>query len=161
MNKLKGLHYCIGVIVIMLVTFWGCQQGQVFNEHVEFSDKQWQKSKPLTFTPKIKEDSQEYKVYFDFRHVYGYQFENIMIQVKRVAPNGETQTENYDIQVAKSEDEYKSDCSGDICDLKELLEEETFSKAGKYKYVIEHTMPVDDLPNVMEVGLIIKKKSSK
>jgi gliding motility-associated lipoprotein GldH len=148
-GKLAGL-------IIGLFLF-SCQPGQVYKEHVKFSDHQWAQTNQVTFAPVIEDTSVSYTTYFDFRHVYGYQFETVQIKVERVTPSGAQEQKEYTIQVAKDGKGYKSDCSGDICDLRHALEDFSYPEAGEYKFTISHTMPYEDLPNVMEVGLVVRK----
>ena len=138
-----------------------CNPDRIYEEYSrDFSTLQWEKNKKIEFTPEIKDIQPDYKLSLAFRHVYGFPFKNMSVRVKEVTPSGKTISRDYTFQVMKDDSGYLGDCLSDICDLESVVERNVnYTEAGKYTYTIEHIMPVDVLPNVMELGLIIEKNT--
>ena len=131
---------------------------------MEKSQKQlhWKKGKKVSFNPEIIDNSETYNISFAFRHVYGFQLKSIKIRVQQTTPSGNTQSKDYEIPIFTEDDTYLSTCAGDICDLETLIEKDfKFEETGTYTYEIEHLVPIEELPNVMEIGMIIDKNGSE
>ena len=144
---------------LLIISILSCNPNVIYREYnKDFSTLQWEKGKKLEFTPEIKDISQSYKFTLAFRHVNGFQFKDMSVRITETTPSGKTSSKDYTIHVMKNDHEYLSDCTGDICDLESVIEsDKKYNEAGKYLYIIEQTMPVDPLPNVMEFGIILEK----
>lgn len=145
--------------LILTIGLISCNTNRVYEKHQkDFPKNRWEKSNVLTFSPTIEDTTATYRVYLALRHVYGFQFGNMKTKVTSTTPLGDTTTKNYEFTVVGPDKKYLSECAEDICDLEAVIEENVkFSELGTYKYTVEHEMPVDPLPNVMEFGLIIEK----
>lgn len=151
------------IVLIATVTLTACNPNRVYETHLkDFPKYRWNKEKVLEYTPEIADTTATYRVYLELRHVYGFQFKTMKAKVTSISPSGESTTKSYEFPVFGADKQYLSDCSEDLCDLQTVVEESIrFKEAGKYTYKIEHEMGVDDLPNVMEFGLIIEKHEKK
>ncbi len=151
---------------LILITAFGCSGGNAYKEHIEdFPNKVWKKGRSLTFTPEIKDSSVSYKMLLDFRHVHkGFPASHLKLRTKIKSPSGSTREKDHSILIKEKKNgnvRLESDCSGDICDRKATLVEELhFKEKGKYKIEVQHRMPMKELPNVMGVGLLLKKNMS-
>lgn len=152
----KKIFLLIAVLSILLSS---CDKNVVFKEFKgEFSGYQWKASDKVIFNADIEDASQSYEMIINFRHVYGFQFKDLGFSMKIESPDGSTVSNLYSINVIGDDNEFKSNCSGDYCDLEKIIEGSyKFKSAGKYKFTIEHTMKHDPIPLVMDIGLIIKK----
>jgi gliding motility-associated lipoprotein GldH len=155
--RTKGILWV--VLLSVGLTYYVVSREAVYKEYdKDFPTQQWLKSKKVNFNPEISDTAHTYKITLVLRHVQGFQFRDMSVKLSSTAPSGKSTSKEYTFPVMKNETEYLSDCAGDICDLETVIEKSVhFSEAGKYSYTIEHTMPVDALPNVMEFGLIIEK----
>ena len=149
------------VLSILILTISACDPNRVYEKHrSDFSDNRWEQGQKVEFEPEITDDTSEYRIYFAMRHVYGFQFEKMNIQVETTSPSGQIAKKDYEVTVIGSDNEYLSECLESICDLEALLEEKIkYAEKGKYKYTVQHTLEVEYVPNVMEVGLIIERIS--
>jgi hypothetical protein len=101
-----------------------------------------------------------YDIIINFRHVNGFQFGDMRLMVVRTSPSGEETSREFDFPVIDTKGDYLSNCALDICDLETDFETGAkFEEIGKYTYKVSHLMPPDLLPNVMEVGLSVRKSS--
>lgn len=149
----------IFILLLFVVVGSACNPNRIYEEYnKDFSTLQWEKSKKLEFTPEIKGTQENYKLCLAFRHVYGFQFRDMSVRVMQTTPSGKGTSKEYTFQVMTTDGGYIGECLGDICDLESVIENNVkFTETGKYIYTIEHIMPMDVLPNVMEIGLIIEK----
>lgn len=151
----------IFILVLLLASGSACNPNRIYEEYNrDFSTLQWEKNKKIEFTPEIKETQGPYKFSLAFRHVYGFQFKDMSVRVTETTPSGKITYKEYTFPVMNKDSEYLGDCLSDICDLESTIEKsKSLSETGKYTYTVEHTMPMDVLSNVMEVGFIIEKIS--
>ena len=148
----------ISILIIALI-FIGCNEGHVYRKNKKgFPDYRWAKEKSLEYNPVIENIDAEYNIYFEFRHIHGFQFQNVKIKIEITSPANVVTTQEYIIPVFGKDGEELSECAVDYCDLVTLIEGNyKFTETGEYKFVISYDMEQEYLPNVMEVGLTIDK----
>lgn len=146
-------------IILSALLIISCNENRIYEEHQgDFPNYGWKKSKVVTFKPQIQDTDQKYNISLAFRHISGFPYRSLHLNVDRLSPSGETQSKNYVLQVVSKQNEYISDCAGDFCDLEVLVSENVkFEDIGTYTYNISHLMDKDLLSNVIEIGLVIDK----
>jgi len=147
------LVFCFALLCI------SCNSNRIFDlQTQELPDYHWENNKIISFTPKIADKEQSYKIIFTMRHVYGFQLKSLKIKVDIISPSEKISSKEYTIQFFNEKDEYISDCVGDYCDLTTTLEEKyKFAEIGDYEIQISQLSALEILPNVMNIGLIIEK----
>lgn len=157
---MRALHSIPFFLIISAII--GCSPSYDHEEHKsDFPNKVWEKDKVLSFKPEI-DSGGNYRILFDFRHVYGFATPELKLRSTIKSPSGETEENEHSIKIMETkeegqEPEYLSDCSGDICDRTEVLfEEKTFAEGGTYEIRIQQANR-QELPNVMEVGLMLQR----
>ncbi len=150
--------FLFGFIFLLLA----CNPNRIYKSHEKnLPNHRWHKDNVLEFNPNITDTVSSYRVYLALRHVYGFQHPGMKVKVTTITPSGQKETKTYTFPVFGKEQQYLSDCSGDICDLETVIEEGlVFKESGKYQYLIEHNMDVDPVRNVMSFGLIIEKETN-
>jgi len=87
------------------------------------------------------------------RYVYGYSDDFINCQV-RIEKDGELVSEEaVSIQVRDEQGEYLGEGSVDLWDIQQRFLSSYSFEPGTYRFTVTHTMPVQELPLIMEVGL--------
>jgi gliding motility-associated lipoprotein GldH len=152
----------IKIVSFLLIAIFAmsCNENRVYEKHRKnFVEYRWESTNVPEFSPEITEIDQEYKVYFAFRHLYGFQIASIGIDVEITTPSGVTTNKIYQIDITEEGVlAYKASCGGSYCDLETLIEDNyKFEEVGIYTYKITHLMDQDPMLNVVEVGLIIDK----
>jgi gliding motility-associated lipoprotein GldH len=151
MNKKNGLVYA----VILLIAF-SCNHVYKEYDKESFPSYSWKSGKAITFTPEISDATKTYKLILGMRHLYGFQLNSVSVAVKSISPSGKESVKNYKFIVKDAANNYLAKCSGDLCDLEIVAEEQlTFEETGTYTYIINHIEKSDKIPGVMEIGLII------
>ncbi len=152
---MKILKLFIGIVIIITTS---CNKNRVFEKHLKnFTEYKWEASNICEYNPTIEDIDAKYKVFFAFRHIYGFQNQSININIEITAPSGKITSKDYCIPIIKSKSQYFGNCAGDYCDLETLLEDNfKFDEVGTYLYKIKHLEPKNPIVLVMEVGLIIE-----
>jgi gliding motility-associated lipoprotein GldH len=116
----------------------------------------WQRGQEIKFNPAIKDVSKTYELVLGLRHVYGLKMRTLAINVQQIFPSGKVSNKEYQLTLIDERGEYISSCGGDLCDIEVSVERDIkFDEAGEYTFIVTHNMPLDRIPGIMEVGLII------
>jgi gliding motility-associated lipoprotein GldH len=143
-------------LVIMILLFASCDRIYRKYDKESFPSYTWQSGQGIIFTPKIEDVSKSYELVFGLRHVYGLKMRTLAISVQQIAPSGKESSKDYQLTLIDGNGEYISSCGGDLCDIEVAVETDVkFDEAGEYKFIVTHNMPLDRIPGIMEVGLII------
>ncbi len=150
----------IFLLVVGLLVLTSCDKNVVYKKYrKDFTEYRWKKAKVVEFSPNIEDTGLYYEIYFLFRHVYGFRHPDLDIDVEVTTPSGKVTKSHYTINVIGDGNKYISDCAGDYCDLEAILEDDfKFNETGVYNLKITQNT-ANTLNYVMEVGLMIKKKS--
>jgi gliding motility-associated lipoprotein GldH len=71
-----------------------------------------------------------------------------------------TKTQQYDLRLANDETGWLGKGMDDIFEHRILIQQRTrFTRAGEYRFKLEHTMREDPLQHVMNIGLRIEKSN--
>lgn len=149
------LRKCL--FLLLLPILLSCDDGHMFKDaNKAFPQFRWPQAQEVTFTPEITEEGQNYRVTLHFRHVHGFQFAELPIKATITTPSGAVSEHAYTIAVMDGRGDYLASCALDICDLEAVIETEmAFPEKGTYTITLIQNTPVDPLPNVMEVGMVI------
>lgn len=146
-------------LVLALAVLSSCDENRIFEKHSSaFPQFRWEQGQELNFSPSIEDTAATYSITLALRHVNGFQFAELKANVLIISPSGNEQAMNYTIPVMDGKGGYLSECALDLCDLEHVIAANwQFAESGTYTFRVDHDMPVETLPNVMELGLIIDK----
>jgi gliding motility-associated lipoprotein GldH len=145
------------VLAILLLT--SCDRVYRKYDKDSFPTYTWKNGQEVVFNPIIEDVTKPYELVLGLRHVYGLKIRTLAINVRQISPSGKESSKEYQLTLIDDRGEYISSCGGDLCDIEVAVESGVkFNEAGEYKYIVTHHMPLDRLPGIMEVGLIINKQ---
>ena len=123
-----------------------------------FDDQIWTKGEEVTFLPLIHEATQAKKIELDVQHIYGYDIAGFDLKMKITAPSGtEILAQDYFIKIKGDDGKVLSQCSGDYCDLTQVLESNyTFPENGEYTITLEQNTHAESVAGFLSVRLKIK-----
>ncbi len=127
-----------------------------YNEYQSVNDLKWYKNDIKTFDVSI-EKSGEYDLFFEFRHVTGYPFKQINIEITHISPSRKEYFTEREIPVADNQNNYIGEVAGQLWDIESLISEKTFLEKGQHSFKISHLMSSDPVILVVDIGLKIKK----
>jgi len=146
------------IIYISSMMFFLTSCNRVYREYDKesFPSYLWQRGQEIKFNPTIKDVSKTYELVLGLRHVYGLKMRTLAINVQQISPSGKESNKEYQLTLIDERGEYTSSCGGDLCDIEVTVERDIkFDEAGEYTFIVTHNMPLDRIPGIMEVGLII------
>ena len=116
----------------------------------DLKENRWYEKDSKKFEFEIIEEG-NYSIFIELSHVLGTQFEKLPVELKVTRPNGASETAQLELNCTKSE------CVGDICDLKQLIKEKQKLVKGIYKIEIKPKTPFEFAPNIIGVGFSVEK----
>jgi len=122
----------------------------------------WDSSKGIIFKPQIDDITGSYKLVLGIRHVYGFRLATLKVKIQTLSPSGKQTEKLYEIKIKDANGEYLSNCSGDLCDLETVVENNVkFEEIGDYTFSVTHQSQDKKIVGIMEVGLIIDESKIK
>ena len=158
MNR-SFLHRAAAVVAALgLLT--GCDPNRVFEENTDFANYSWDVQQKPAFTFAVSDTAARYDIYFNVRHAAGYGFYNLYVKhtlTGPAGPVGPSQLHQLVLMDPKT-GEPKGSGSGDIYDLQLLaMPKLRFARPGSYTLTLEQYMRIEQLPNLMAVGVRVAK----
>lgn len=138
-------------LFVVLFLVLSCNKNQVFRKmDTDLKDNRWYEKEAKVFEFEIVEEG-NYNVFVELSHVMGTQFDKLPIELKVVRPGGEKEIAPLELDCSKS------DCTGDICDLKQLIKQKQKLVKGNYKIEIKPKTSFGFAPNIIGVGFAVEK----
>lgn len=146
------------IISILALILSACNSNQIYNEQVEIKNGIWNKDSIIKLKFQINELDPFYNIYISLRAGSMYPAQNLWLFIETVSPSGKIQTDTFEAFLADDKGKWLGDCMGEICDFeipfKYMIK---FPEQGNYNMKIQQGMRRENLPFVMETGIIIEK----
>ncbi|MEI6122302.1 MAG: gliding motility lipoprotein GldH [Bacteroidota bacterium] len=149
---------CTYVFAVMLILLTSCSKRKVFQKYTDIENYKWKRENVIKFEVPIKDVATNYDVVLALRHTSYYAFANILVNVSTTYPAGDLRTKDYNVMLRNTDGKFIGAGAGDLWDITyPVLTDVTFPQAGTYTFEIQNVMPVIELPDIMQVGLIVRK----
>ena len=139
-----------------------CAHIDLYEKVLPVPGHQWQSSFKPVFAFNIKDTGVAYQLYFIVRHNNQYKYNNVWVNLTAKGPADSAQTFKLELPLANKEgwlgsgmDDVYEHRIGFALDPRKF----GFAKSGDYTFTVEQIMREDPLPNVMDVGLRLEKKT--
>jgi gliding motility-associated lipoprotein GldH len=152
------------ILLFALITaFSGCNTIDLFEKVVTIPKQEWKSSFKPAFEFTIKDTAAVYHVYIIVRHGDRYNFNNLWINLYTLSPDKKQSRAQYELPLANNNQGWLTNSAmDDIYEHRIALtpanQGVSFSKAGTYRFTLEHIMREDPLKHMLDVGLRIEKK---
>lgn len=144
--------------LLLLVSFIACNPNRIYKEYEGILAMVWESSNKLNFEVEIEDTISTHKLIIAIRHGTYYPYSNLIINLTTTDPAGRQNQKKYDMQLKDESGDWKASGAGDYWDIEIPVDEGIrYYETGTYKFEIEQLV-ADQLPMVMEVGLIIEKE---
>lgn len=151
---MKNFRYSIFVLFALLLS---CNKNSVYNHlYQNFPDNRWYETDVKTFEFDLKK-SQNCDLVVNFSHIYDFQFEMIPVVLDITYPDQTTKTETVMIYLTDKNGKSVSDCTGDICDMEQIISTDTAFEAGHYKMTLRSLFDHPFIPNVLGLGITLRR----
>jgi gliding motility-associated lipoprotein GldH len=151
------------VLLLLLSTILtSCSKDKVFEKYIKIENNKWKRDNIITFNVDIKDAKPNYDITLALRHTPYYSFANIKVNVTLTFPSGDIRTRDFNIFLRNPDGSFKGDVAGDLWDINyPVFNEITFPDPGIYKIEVQNIMPIVELPDIMDVGMIVRKSKNK
>jgi len=145
-------------LLILAISLISCDN-TVYKNYYSFENASWNSDSLKSFDFEIMDTLATYSLSLNFRHSIDYEYQNLFVFV-----SGEV-NDTIELMLADKNGKWKGSGISDVREFTHSLKKaKTFSKKGKHSINIEQAMrygaseKIQHLPNILNVGLIIKKK---
>jgi gliding motility-associated lipoprotein GldH len=146
------------IIFFITIGFISCGKKPIFEKHEKIDNSTWNKDKVFFFEVPITDTRKNYDVFIAVRHSEVYPFDNLYVGVDIYTPSGDKRSKDYYLEMRNEDRSYKGDVLGDIWDVKVMImKNASFNSKGIHKFEIHNLMQYVNVPDVMEIGLIVEK----
>lgn len=146
------------LLLLLLLVFSSCTHNKIFEKFEKIDNYSWKRNKVIKFEVPIEDTLALYDVSIAIRHTSYYTFANIRVNMMINYPSGDMRVKDYNILVRNKDGTFCGDGAGDLWDVTHLaLEKVSFPYKGTYIFEIQNVMPLMETPDIMDVGLIVRK----
>lgn len=136
----------------------GCSKNKIFEKYNKLDGYTWKKDNVIKFEVDIQDISVPYNIRLVIRHTSYYVYANIRVRITTTYPSGEQRHNEHNIFVRNTDGTFNGEGAGDLWDVfYNVSDKITFPVQGIYVFEIQNVMPLVATPNIMDVGLIVKK----
>lgn len=134
----------------------------VYQNSKVIENNTWNKNESVTFDFDINDTTEFYDFYFNLRTTNLYEWSNLYMFVEIGSPEDQYNIDTVEFLLANSVGEWTGVSSGSVINNKVLfINKKRFPALGTYRLTFNQAMRQDDLKEVMDVGIIIKKAMLK
>lgn len=138
-------------ILLLALTLTSCNKNEIYREFEnEISAQRWTESDVKTHEFEIQDEGKNYNVYIEISHVRGTEMSKFPIFFEMTKADGSKDSSTISMDFTKTE------CAGDVCDVKFLAKEKMSLGKGKYKISFSPKSKFGFVPNIIGVGLSIE-----
>ena len=152
------MNKCLYILAISLLLSSCGDVDIVYQNSKAIENNVWNKNDSISFDFDINDTTEFYDFYFNLRTTNLYEWSNLYMFVEIGSPEEQFNIDTVEFSLANSDGEWTGVSSGSIINNKILfISKKRFPSLGTYKLTFNQAMRQDDLTEVMDVGIIIKK----
>ncbi len=146
------------VVLCICLMLYSCDKARVFEENKTIPDNVWNKDSIMKFEVVVTNTSAPNNFFINVRNADGFPYSNLYLFIKTIFPNGKIAKDTLNCILADEKGNWLGSGMGDIYDNQIPFKRNVhFPSIGKYVFEIQHGMPLDNVPLIMDVGLRIEK----
>ncbi|HNW68893.1 MAG TPA: gliding motility lipoprotein GldH [Bacteroidales bacterium] len=143
---------------LLLLMLSACTNNKIFEKYIKTGNNIWKRDNVIKFEVPVEDTLSMYDVNIAIRHSSYYAFANIKVNMTISYPSGDMRTKEFNIFVRNEDGSFKGDGAGDLWDVTyPALQGVSFPFKGTYVFEIQNVMPLMETPDIMDVGLIVRK----
>lgn len=150
------------LIFFLFVAIFFASCNAYYEDVVDVDVDGWTSDSIAHFEFEIKDTVPTYSIGIQVRNASDYQFQNLWLFMKKVAPDMSFRNDTVQLMLADDYGNWIGSGIGSIYSATYLYEDSVhFSQPGKYIWYIQHGMRTDSLPGIYSVGLKIIENGEK
>lgn len=132
----------------------GCLDNTVYEKNIPTTNLLWDRQQEPQFNIHVDDTSQNFDIFLNLRHTSKYKYSNISLIIEEVSPKNQVKRYSVELQLADIDGRWKGIGAGRILSNQvSLLNNYHFADTGIYTFKIKQNMPVNPLPEIMDVGI--------
>jgi gliding motility-associated lipoprotein GldH len=136
-----------------------CKTGIVYQEVIDLKDQKWHKDSVMIFTASISDTVNAYDILFSIRHHHEYEYRNLILFVEVEAPGSNRLRDTSHLMLCDARGKWYGSGLGSVYVFEQAYKSNIrFPRSGIYRFSVQHGMRRENLDNILDLGLIIKKK---
>ncbi|MCU0392632.1 MAG: gliding motility lipoprotein GldH [Thermoflexibacter sp.] len=146
--------------IFLLIWLSSCDSTRLFEEYKDLPERKWRSAEAITFNFQITDTVQSYNLYYNIRNTLSYPYYNLYITYELLdgADKVIAQKMLQNNLMHPQTGEPYGDGIGDLFDHRfVLLSDYKFSQSGSYKLRLRQYMRMNELPEIVAVGMRIEK----
>ena len=153
------------VPIIAMIALNSCNENLVHSEYAALNNGIWKKEDTVKFQFKDLDTLRNHNIFLNVRNDEQYEFSNLFLILELEAPDGKTQVDTMEYEMALPSGEWLGKGMGGIKESKLWYKENiAFEDSGVYTINVVHAMRkngevegLDDLVGITDVGIQIEK----
>ncbi|HPB24891.1 MAG TPA: gliding motility lipoprotein GldH [Bacteroidales bacterium] len=150
------------IILLLLLGLMSCSHNKIYEKYIKIENRNWKRDQIIKFEVPVEDTVSLYNVTLAIRHTSYYAYANIRVNMMINYPTGDMRVKDYNILVRNTDGSFLGDGAGDLWDVTHpALEGVSFPFKGIYVFEVQNVMPLMATPDIMDVGLIVRKSKKK
>ncbi len=151
-SSLRLVYLLIGLLVVS-----SCDGDRIYKQFdKDFNASRWPKDEVHSYSFNIPSDG-NYDLLVHFSHVYDSPLATIPLKLTIGKPSGENELIDVILRLRDADGKQLADCTGDYCDFKQEVFRSRKLPAGNYTLKLRNDFNFAYLPNVLGVGIEVRK----
>jgi gliding motility-associated lipoprotein GldH len=143
---------------IAVVFFAACDSSRVFEENKVIENQLWNNKNKMVFYVNVDDTITPHNFYINVRNATDYPFSNLFLFMETRYPQGTYSKDTLECVLADNTGKWLGDGSGDIWDNQILFRKNfKFKRKGKHVFSLEQAMRLENLPQILDIGIRIEK----
>ena len=153
---MKQLIACLCIIFLIC-----CKQSDLFQAYKSINSMNWHYHEAISFDVDISDTISLYHIDINLRHNGNYKYKNCWVWVHFIYPSGEKHSVRKNLQLCDKHGQWYGTGLNNTFDVRNTIQTDAkFQEKGVHKISIEQNMRLNPLPDIIDVGLRIKRKSA-
>lgn len=145
------------IMIISLLTAYGCNRKVFYNEDLSVDADGWNLNDPLYFNIDVTDLEKAYNAYIDLRVNTDYPYANFFLFVTTLFPDGHIANDTMECAIVNAEGEWYGKRTGRFVDFRyPFYERLGFSDTGRYTFVVRQGMRDSNIVGVQDVGIYLE-----
>ncbi len=154
---MKFLYYLVLFFSVIILN--ACDENRIFEQNINIQEKNWNADSVPGFSFYIDNPELTYNIYYNFRNTRAYPYRNLYVKYTLEDSLGQkisSDLHNIDLFDPRSGKPF-GEGLGDIYDHQILaLESYKFNSPGLYNIKVQQYMRMENLPEIVSVGLRVE-----
>jgi len=146
------------LLLVFLVVIISCDRNRVFDEHFPLKKATWNVKNELQLNATISDLQSGYDVFLNVRNGPEYPYSNLFLFLNTVFPDGHIARDTIELTLADYDGRWLGSGMGSVKFNRFLFQKDVrFNQKGKYRFILEQAMRVNNLTGIHDIGLRIEK----